>query len=139
MEFGTDRHGTILAEEIRCAEAMLGTLTRENQALVDGNGDELDAATDAKSKLVEALETLESERRAIETPAASQANDTRWQELRRLLARCKEQNQRNGALLKARADNLRIALKTLRGTEPDLYSATGRAPSRADARPLGTA
>jgi flagella synthesis protein FlgN len=139
MEFGTDRHGTILAEEIRCAEAMLGTLTRENQALVDGNGDELDAATDAKSKLVEALETLESERRAIETPAASQANDTRWQELRRLLARCKEQNQRNGALLKARADNLRIALKTLRGTEPDLYSATGRVPSRADARPLGTA
>jgi flagellar biosynthesis protein FlgN len=130
---------TVLGEEIRCAEAMLGTLARENQALLAGNPDELTTATDAKSKLVDALEALECRRRAITATAASQGDDAQWQELRRLLADCKEQNQRNGALLKARADNLRIALKTLRGTEPDLYSATGRAPARSDARPLGTA
>ena len=56
-----------------------------------------------------------------------------------LLARCKEQNQRNGTLLTARAENVRIALKTLRGSEPELYGASGRTPSRVDARTLGTA
>jgi len=134
-----NRLPTILAEEIRCAEAMLGALAREHQALVAGNPDELSTATGAKSQLVDALEALEGQRRATPATAVSEADDPQWQELRRVLAQCKEQNQRNGTLLKARADNLRIALKTLRGTEPDLYSATGRAPSRADARPLGTA
>ena len=62
-----------------------------------------------------------------------------WQRLREVIVLCKEQNQRNGILLKARAENVRIALKTLRGSEPEVYSATGRTPSRPDARTLGTA
>jgi flagellar biosynthesis/type III secretory pathway chaperone len=128
----------VLGEQIRCAEAMLETLARESEALADGNHDALRVATDAKATLVDTLERLESERLALAEP-----NDTTgaadWQRLRELIASCKTQNDRNGTLLKARAENVRIALKALRGTEPELYGASGRTPTRTDARPLGTA
>ena len=78
------------------------------------------------------------ERRQLAQPDDDQDADE-WQRLRELIARCKEQNQRNGTLLKARAENVRVALKALRGSEPELYGATGRTPSQTDARPLGTA
>jgi flagella synthesis protein FlgN len=129
---------TVLGEQIRCAQAMLETLTRESQALADGDHDGLGRATDAKAKLVDALEQLEAQRRTLSQEDAP-ASTTEWQRLRELVAECKERNQRNGTLLKARAENVRIALKTLRGSEPELYSATGRTPSHTDARTLGTA
>lgn len=128
----------VLDEQIRCAEAMLETLGRESQALADGDHDGLGAATDRKAQLVETLERLESERREL-TQQADLASSQEWRRLRELVTECKERNQRNGTLLKARAENVRIALKTLRGSEPDLYSASGRAPARGDARKLGTA
>lgn len=128
----------VLSEQIRCAEAMLEALSRESEALTAGDQSALGAATDAKAKLVDALEELESQRRKL-TPLDDVPNDPEWQHLRDVIARCKEQNQRNGTLLKARAENVRIALKVLRGSEPELYSADGRTPGRADARTLGTA
>jgi flagellar biosynthesis/type III secretory pathway chaperone len=132
------RWNAVLGEQISCAEAMLAILQSENEALAAGNPDSLALATDAKTKLVETLERLEAERRALGEQTDSAAKETR-QRLRDLIARCKEQNERNGMLLKARAENVRIALRTLRGAEPELYAASGRTPTRADARPLGTA
>jgi flagellar biosynthesis/type III secretory pathway chaperone len=132
------RWSTVLGEQIRCAEAMLESLTRENEALVAGNHDSLALASDAKAKLVDALERLETERGELADPGDATADQDR-RRLHELVARCKAQNERNGTLLKARAENVRIALKTLRGAEPELYGATGRTPARADARPLGTA
>jgi flagella synthesis protein FlgN len=138
MTMESDLLQTVLGEQVRCAEAMLETLTRESQALADGDHDGLALATDAKTKLVDALEKLESKRSTL-SQEHDAANATEWQRLRELIAQCKERNQRNGTLLKARAENVRIALKTLRGSEPGLYSATGRTPSHTDARTLGTA
>lgn len=40
--------------------------------------------------------------------------------------------------LKARAENVRVALMTLRGNESELYDRSGRAPTPGGARPLGT-
>ena len=138
MNTDQQRLSAVLGEQLRCAEAMLETLTSERQALAAGDQNALAAATDAKAKLVDALEKLESERRELAQPDdASSAAE--WQPLRDLLARCKEQNQRNGTLLTARAESVRSALKTLRGSEPELYGASGRTPSRVDARTLGTA
>jgi flagellar biosynthesis protein FlgN len=138
MDNDSQRLSAVIGEQLRSAEAMLETLTRENRALTDGDQSALAAATEAKAQLVDAIEKLESERcdlaQRVDTAAAPE-----WQRLREVVALCKEQNQRNGLLLQARAENVRIALKTLRGSEPELYSATGRTPSRADARTLGTA
>ena len=139
---GTDAEqaslNAVLGEQIRCAEAMLETLARESAALTEGNHDALELATGAKTKLVDALEKLEARRRQLAQGDDDQGAD-QWHRLRELIAQCKVANQRNGTLLKARAENVRVALKALRGSEPELYGATGRTPSQTDARPLGTA
>jgi flagella synthesis protein FlgN len=136
----------VLTEQIRCAEAMLGTLSRENQALVDGDAELLNAAGADKARLVEKLEALESERRAlaaaIETAVdAGEQGEThgKWQSLLQLIATCKQQNQRNGALVKARTEQVRAALKLLRGTEPEIYDPKGLSPSSQSKRSLGSA
>jgi flagella synthesis protein FlgN len=128
----------VVNEQIRCAEAMLETLAAETQALTEGNHDALAAATDAKAKLVDEIERLEAERQGLARREAARETPE-WQRLRELVARCKEQNQRNGTLLRARAEHVRVALKTLRGAEPELYGATGRAPAHGETRRLGTA
>lgn len=138
MNADPQRLSTVLGEQIRCAEAMLETLASESRALTDGNQDALGLAIEAKAKLVDALERLEDERQnLVRDDGATDAAE--WQRLRELITRCKEQNHRNGTLLKARAENVHTALKALRGSEPELYGASGRAPGRTGARPLGIA
>jgi flagellar biosynthesis/type III secretory pathway chaperone len=145
-------HGLVdvLNEQIRCAEAMLRTLGRENQALMAGDAEELNAAGAAKATLVETLEALENERRGLTEAIAASVMDAanaqpnlesapEWRQLLGLIGECKQQNQRNGALVKARSEQVRIALRTLRGAGPDLYSSSGRTPSTTQVRPLGTA
>jgi flagellar biosynthesis/type III secretory pathway chaperone len=128
----------IVAEQVRCAEEMLAALEREHEALRNGGPDALADASAAKARLVETLDSLESQRRALAgDPADSGTAES--QHLRELIADCKERNQRNGALLKARADNVRVALNALRGADVELYGPRGREPGRGDARPLGTA
>jgi flagellar biosynthesis/type III secretory pathway chaperone len=139
----------VLQEQIDCAEAMLETLGRENQALVRGDAEQLNAAGAAKAQLVETLETLERQRLSLaEAVTASvaragsrmgAATSPEWRRLLDLIGECKQQNERNGALVKARSEQVRTALRALRGTEPDLYGRSGHAPATADARSLGSA
>lgn len=139
-----ERLSTILEEQIRCAEQMLGTLSRENEALVAGDAARLNAAGAEKARLVEALEALETERRslaaAIETGFRNEAGDgTQWHTLLELVAACKRANQRNGALVRARGEQVRAALGIIRGAEASLYDGSGAAASNRGARTLGTA
>jgi flagella synthesis protein FlgN len=140
----------ILNEQISCAQEMLATLARENQALVDGDADSLNAAGAEKARLVEALDSLEHERRSLSdaigltfAAASDRSADANrpaeWRALLDLIAECKHQNQRNGALVKARSEQVRIALRALRGTEAALYDPSGLEQVARSARPLGTA
>ena len=130
----------VLNEQIRCAEAMLHALSREHQALVAGDTDLLTSVGNDKARLVENLEALEIERRRI-APAddAQNRGSPQWQALLALISTCKDQNQRNGALVKARSEQVQIALQALRGSEPGFYDPSGYKPSARSARPLGTA
>jgi len=137
----------VLQEQILCAEAMLQTLGRENQALTSGDAERLNAAGAEKAKLVETLDSLERQRRSLSdavaagvaSAVASAEHPAEWRHLLDLITECKQQNERNGALVKARSEQVRVALRTLRGTEPDLYGRSGLAPATADPRSLGTA
>ena len=136
----------VLNEQLRCAEAMLGTLTRENEALVEGDPALLNAASAEKAKLVATLEALETERRGLTaaigtalTSGDSAGAEPKWRSLLQLIAACKQQNQRNGALVKARTEQVRTALKLLRGSEPEFYDPSGLTPSSRSARSLGSA
>jgi flagellar biosynthesis/type III secretory pathway chaperone len=137
----------VLNEQIGCAQAMLAALARENKALVDGDGGLLDSASADKARLVESLEALERQRHQLSEAIARPANrqelpsptGPEWQSLLALIAECKTQNQRNGALVKARSEQVHIALTALRGSEPGFYDPSGLKPSTRSARPLGTA
>ena len=134
----------VLNEQLRCAQAMLETLGRENHALVAGDATLLSSAGADKARLVDALETLEAERRGLseqlEQSIALRARDeSTWHALLDVVAACKEQNQRNGALVKARSEQVRLALQALRGSDPGFYDPNGLKPSARSARPLGTA
>src|SRR5690606_32805519 len=125
---------------------MLSTLGRENQALLAGDSESLNATGADKARLVETLESLESERRtlteAIETTLleTESTEAPAWRKLLDLIAACKEQNQRNGALVKARAEHIRQALKVLRGADdPECYDPTGLTSAARGARHLGSA
>ncbi|HVY64309.1 MAG TPA: flagellar protein FlgN [Gammaproteobacteria bacterium] len=128
----------VLKEQIHCAEAMLETLGRENRALTSGDAEELNAAGADKARLVEALESLERQRRSL-TAAVAAAAPPEWRRLLDLIGQCKVRNERNGALVKARSEQVRGALRALRGTQPDLYGRSGIAPATADGRSLGSA
>ena len=139
----------VLNEQIRCAEEMLHALGEENRALLDGDAELLNRAGADKARLVAALEALETERRtlatAIETHvthtgAERSAPDASWRTLLTLVAECKTQNQRNGALVKARSEQVRIALKALRGSaDPGCYDPNGFASASNNPRRLGSA
>jgi flagella synthesis protein FlgN len=139
----------VLNEQISCAEAMLRALGQENQALRDGDAELLNAASADKARLVAALETLESERRTLaaaiethltQTRAEPAAPDASWRTLLTLVAECKTLNQRNGALVKARSEQVRIALQALRGpADSGCYDPNGLASSAKSVRRLGSA
>ena len=125
----TTQMDAVLAEQIRCAEAMLAALDRENQALLEGNTDGLNLVGAEKVQLMESLETLERERRLMaQIPADSggyQSEQPHWKRLLELMEECRKRNERNGALVNLRREQVDQALKVLRGTELTLYDASG--------------
>lgn len=121
---------TLLQEQIRCAEAMLEALDRENQALLEGNTDGLNLVGTEKVELIESLESLERERRLMaQVPDAEDplngAEQTHWRRLLEVMNECRKRNERNGALVNLRREQVDQALRILRGTELELYDASG--------------
>ena len=136
----------VLDEQIRTAQAMLSTLELENKALIESNPDALNLAGADKARLVETLESLEHERKGLtdtfKIELSADAGDDageRWRKLLSLIEECRERNQRNGAMVKARRDQVLEALKLLRGSELELYDSSGLKPASSLANPLGSA
>jgi flagellar biosynthesis/type III secretory pathway chaperone len=136
----------VLDEQIRCAQDMLGALALEDTALREGDAVRLNEASADKARLVESLEGLEQERgglaRALELQlSASEGTGagSKWLELLGILEQCKRKNQRNGALVRARREQVLAALKLLRGTESDLYDSKGLERTASNAQRLGSA
>lgn len=131
----------VLDEQIRCAEAMLATLARENRALMAGDAQALNAAGADKARLVDALESLERERLALaglQTESGGGAAG-KWQTLLDKIEACRERNLSNGGLAQARREQVLAALRLLRGAELELYDAAGSRPAAGRARALGSA
>lgn len=143
MEQRPQRLDEVLSAQIRCAEAMLAALEREEQALLAAEHAALDAARADKDRLTAELEALEQCRLALDasTGARSAATEERaeWQTLLALIGECRERNRRNGALLGARRESVAWALRSLRGTGPEPYGANGRESPAHGGRPLGSA
>ena len=134
----------VLDDQIRTAEAMLGTLDIENRALLDNDVDALNSAGTDKARLLQTLERLERERQQIADRLGNSRKDelsgSRWRQLLELMQECRSRNQSNGALVRVRRDQLLQVLKMVSGPEVSLYDSNGAGPTRGGAiHPLGRA
>lgn len=133
----------VLDDQIRTAEAMLGTLDSENKALLDNDADALSSAGTDKARLLQTLESLERERREIagrlSVSPDVETGGSRWQHLLELMQACRRRNQSNGALVKVRRDQLLQVMKIVSGPQVELYDSKGAGPSLGAIHPLGRA
>jgi flagellar biosynthesis/type III secretory pathway chaperone len=136
----------VLNEQISAAEAMLGTLAVESEALTSGDTERLNAASAGKAELVETLEQLETERRELarileldRAAAGTPAMGSKWRQLLGLLEQCRDTNLRNGSLVQARREQIVAALKLIGGAGTDVYDARGREDRNRGKQQLGSA
>lgn len=137
----------VLTEQVQCVDAMLLALERENHALLENDAETLNAAGADKNRLLETLESLEHERQGLAANDASFeqliADDvdakSSWQQLVERLEECRRRNQRNGALVNARQEQIAKMLIILRGVQTEVYDSHGQKPAAPAARSLGSA
>lgn len=124
------------------AARLLAELESERDALLAGDDAALDAAGAAKDAHVRQLEMLEAERVHLAAQitgggfglaamqaglARDPATLARWRDTLELLARCRELNRQNGAVVDVKLRQVRQALHLLTGEspEPGLYGPRG--------------
>jgi len=132
----------VVREQVGSAESMLEILDQEYQALLDGDTESLNKASAEKARVIEDLETLERARQDLVEPGQSDGADgtaSSWSEVLELIKQCRERNQRNGALAKARREQIMATLNLLRGSDDSVYDESGAVPRGVGARMLGEA
>lgn len=134
----------LLAEETSALAQLETLLDREHDLLTANDVDELDRAGEARQQCVGTLVRIEDERRSLcrmmNVPAdmtgldrlltwsdPSRALRRRWTECAERATRCRQLNERNGALVAARLKNVEGALDVLTGrsNQPKVYGRQG--------------
>jgi flagellar biosynthesis protein FlgN len=120
---------TVLDEMSATTAQLITVLDEEREALTSADAKALNRAGEAKQMLMRRLEQLDVERlhlSSTSSEAASQA-DPAWRQLLKSLATCRDKNQRNGALVGQRLNQVRRALSVLTGTDAQAstYSPNG--------------
>lgn len=122
----------LLVEEAAALTRLEQVLGQEHQALTDNDIDTLERSGEVRQGCVSRLLQVEEERRglcrALNLPADAHGLDRllqwcdpdqslrrRWQDCAELATRCRELNERNGALVTARLTRVRSMLGALTG------------------------
>jgi flagella synthesis protein FlgN len=119
----------VLDEMSATTAQLIHVLDEEREALSSADAKALNRAGEAKQMLIRRLEQLDGERLHLcsTSPDAAQQVDAQWRELLKSLAVCRDQNQRNGALVGQRLVQVRRALAVLTGgdTQTGTYGQNG--------------
>jgi flagella synthesis protein FlgN len=136
----------LLDREIEAARLLSTTLAAERSALTGTSPEAVQQNSAEKIQLLEMIERLESERRAVcaETGLdvsgnAGDANASkaggivseRWRALMELMAGCRAANEVNGYIIHVRQNQIRQLMDILRGTTPVTYGPQGKTFARA--------
>jgi flagellar biosynthesis protein FlgN len=120
----------LLDREIEIARNLAVTLAAERTALTGDVPDAVEKRAAEKLQLLESIEKLEEERRALcAAPAASGIAATvaeRWHALMELVAGCRTANEVNGHIIHVRQHQVRQLLDIVRGTSPLTYGPQGK-------------
>jgi flagella synthesis protein FlgN len=130
----------VLDREIDAARLLAATLTEERTALTGNSPEAVQQPSAEKVRLLEAIETLEDERRALGVatgqdlaatdPAAGSTIATavaeRWRALMELMAGCRAANEVNGYIIHLRQGQVRQLIDIVRGGPALTYSPQGK-------------
>ncbi|MEO8224833.1 MAG: flagellar protein FlgN [Gammaproteobacteria bacterium] len=134
----------LLTQEVAALRVVLDSLHAEQAALKDRGPDELLAASNAKAEAVAHAARCEQERRDYFTanPGSHSAPVKQLlNELKRLAAECRRQNEVNGLLIRGQRRRVEGSLNVLRrgSAAPDTYGRDGETrPTRGPKTPLAS-
>lgn len=134
----------LLDQEVEALRLVLATLDEELGALKSRSADGLLTASNAKAEAVARAARLEQQRREYfdahpERPSPAEAR--LLNELKKLAAECRKQNDANGLLLRGQRRRVEGALNVLRGghAAADTYGRDGeKQPLRGSKAPLAS-
>ena len=134
----------LLQQEVEALRAVLATLQTERAALDERAPEALLAASNSKAEAVARAARLEQERREyVEANPGAQtaAVNHLLNELKKLAAECRQQNEANGLLIRGQRRRVEGSLNVLRGGRagPDTYGRDGETrPIRGPKAPLAS-
>jgi len=120
----------LLDREIELARVLTATLAAEKTALTGDSPAAVEANAAEKTRLLEAIEKLDAERRALcASPASAGIAATvveRWRSLMELMAGCRTANEVNGHIIHVRRHQIRQLLDIVRGGPSMTYDPQGK-------------
>jgi flagellar biosynthesis/type III secretory pathway chaperone len=120
----------VLDREIEVARALSLTLTAERAALTGDSPAAVEEKAAEKIRILETIETLESERRALYAlPGGSSlaaAVADRWRALMELMAGCRTANEVNGHIIHVRQHQIGQLIDIVRGGPAFTYGPQGK-------------
>ena len=122
---------TQLKETLASASRLDSLLTEEFEALKKQDIDIFEALQSEKVKILEGMADLDIADEGLDEATLQQmTNDPMWNEITRLLERCKRSHQRNELLISKQLDSIRGALSALQNQDPsatlELYTKLGK-------------
>jgi flagellar biosynthesis/type III secretory pathway chaperone len=120
----------LLDREIALAQSLAATLAAEQLALTGQSPAAVEQNAAEKIRVIESIEKLEEERRALcASPLSAGIAATvveRWGALMELMARCRAANDVNGHIIHVRRHQIRQLIDIVRGGPSITYSPQGK-------------
>jgi flagella synthesis protein FlgN len=121
----------LLDREIEAAHSLAATLAAEKSALTGDSANSVEQKAAEKIRLFAVMEKLEQERRTLcEDPNATGVASSvvaRWRSLMTLMAGCRNANELNGHIIRARQHQIRQLIDIVRGKPaPITYDPHGK-------------
>jgi flagellar biosynthesis/type III secretory pathway chaperone len=125
----------VLDREIEVARNLAVTLAAEQAALTGDSPQAVEQKAAEKLQLLNAIEKLEAERRALcptpNGPGLAAAVAERWRALMELVAGCRTANEVNGHIIHVRQHQVRQLIDIVRGGPAITYSPQGKTLAKA--------
>ncbi|HEX3951351.1 MAG TPA: flagellar protein FlgN [Steroidobacteraceae bacterium] len=120
----------LLDREIEFARVLAGAIADEKAALTGDSPAAVEKTAAEKIRVLETIEHLEQERRALcaspASPGIAATVVERWRRLMELMARCRAANEVNGHIIHVRRHQIRQLIDIVRGGPSITYDPHGK-------------
>jgi flagellar biosynthesis/type III secretory pathway chaperone len=120
----------LLDREIELARILAATIADEKTALTGDSPETVEKSAAEKIRVLETIEKLEEERRALcaspASPGIAATVVERWRKLMELMAGCRTANEVNGHIIHVRQHQIRQLIDIVRGGPSITYDPQGK-------------